>query len=255
MATKSVTSNKAKVTSKTTVDRLQSTAKKTISKSKAVKAVVGSQKSVSPLNVMAFTATGAKGAEISLNEAIFGLKENKQLLAQAVNVYLGNQRSAHAKTKTRAEINRTTAKVYKQKGTGGARHGSRRAPIYVGGGIAHGPSGMQNYDRTMSKALRSKALAVALSTKINSGQIMIADLDKIEPKTKNISQALKKMNISGKTLLVSGGNSLNLAARNMDGVNVVRAQELTAYHILQGKNVVITNDALKIIEGRFVKNA
>ncbi len=236
MAVKKVTSNKEKVTRKTV--------------EKAVK-VVASKKTASKLSVTAYSLNGEKGADVTLSAAIFGQKDNKQLLAQAVQVYLGNQRSAQAKTKTRAEVDRTTAKIYKQKGTGGARHGSRKAPIYVGGGIAHGPTGTQNYARTLSKRLRSRALAVALSTKVRAGQIMIADIEKIEAKTKNIANILKKMNLTGKTLLVCTENSLYVAGRNISNLTIVQANELTTYHVLSSKNIILTNDALNVIIGRY----
>ncbi len=243
MAARKAISDKKQATSKTET-------KKTTVKA-APKAEVKATVRKGSLTVMAFSAKGDRGTEVSLSEAIFGQKDNSQILAQAVQIYLGNQRSAQAKTKTRAEVNRTTAKVYKQKGTGGARHGSRRAPVYVGGGIAHGPTGTQNYSRTMSKALRRRALAVALSAKARAGQVVIADMEKIEAKTKNVSLALKNMNLVGKTLFVCNDNNLYKAARNIRGVNVVNAKELTAYHVLSGKNVVLTGDALTTLEGRY----
>ena len=101
-------------------------------------------------SVPTFTKSGAPAAkEATLPSVFFAKKPNLSILSQAVRVYLSNQRTAQAKSQTRAEVNRTTKKVYKQKGTGGARHGSRRAPIYVGGGIAHGPRGMQNYKMSL----------------------------------------------------------------------------------------------------------
>jgi len=99
------------------------------------------------------------------------VKIDQQLMAQAVRVYLSNQRSALAKTKTRGEVARTTAKMYKQKGTGRARHGAYSAPIFVGGGVAFGPTGGQNYRRKMSKALGKLAFASALALKFGEKTI------------------------------------------------------------------------------------
>src|SRR3989344_4073637 len=97
------------------------------------------------ISVPAFSITGESLKVVTLPVKVFGVKADPALLAQAVRIYLGNQRKSSAKTKTRAEVEGSTRKIYRQKGTGRARHGSIRAPIFVGGGIAHGPDGSQNY--------------------------------------------------------------------------------------------------------------
>src|SRR3989338_3509182 len=139
-------------------------------------------------SVPTFTKSGATATtEASLPSVFFAKKPNLTLLSQAVRVYLSNQRTAQAKTQTRAEVNRTTKKIYKQKGTGGARHGSRKAPIYVGGGVAHGPRGMQNYKMSLSSPLKKLALSVALSAKFVKKEISVADVEKIEAKSKSLA--------------------------------------------------------------------
>lgn len=210
------------------------------------KSKVKSQK----LKVDLFSATGEKKGKVNLPEALFGQKPNKALLAQAVRVFLSNQRSAHAKVKSRGEIQSSTRKIYRQKGTGGARHGARSAPIFVGGGIAHGPKGIENYNLTMPKTLRKLALVSALSKRAQAGEVMVADFDKVEPKTGKVARALGKIVGKSSLTLVSTGGDLARAARNISGVNLVSAKEISAYHILLGKALVVTPGAIEKLEAR-----
>src|SRR3990167_7073702 len=120
-----------------------------------------------------FNIKGEKVEAVTLPKEIFGVEVKPQLLAQAVRVWLSNQRKAFAKTKTRKDVAKTTAKMFKQKGTGRARHGSYAAPIFVGGGVAHGPSGEQNYRMELPKHLKRKALAGALTEKAKAGELTI----------------------------------------------------------------------------------
>src|SRR3989339_2278990 len=131
---------------------------------------------------------GQQGEKIKLPEKIFGAKVKPIVMAQAVRVYLSNQRKALAKTKTRADVAKTTAKMFKQKGTGRARHGSYAAPIFVGGGVAHGPSGEQNYKLSLSSKMRKLALLGALSAKASAHEIMVIEgSDKATGKTKQLA--------------------------------------------------------------------
>src|SRR3989339_761921 len=131
---------------------------------------------------------GQQGEKIKLPEKIFGAKVKPIVMAQAVRVYLSNQRKALAKTKTRADVAKTTAKMYRQKGTGRARHGSYAAPIFVGGGIAHGPSGKQNYKLSLPAKMRRLALLGALSVKAKAKEILIVEgVDKALGKTKQLA--------------------------------------------------------------------
>jgi large subunit ribosomal protein L4 len=202
------------------------------------------------INAVMFSSKGEKSTT-SLSEAVFGQKENRVLLAQAVRVFLTNQRSAQAKTKGRGEIRYTTAKVYRQKGTGHARHGDKAAPIFVGGGIAHGPSGVQNYKRSLSKVLRRKVLGIALSVQAAKGKVVVADWEKVGPKTNVLGKLIKNMNLRYPMVLVSGKNQeLARAARNLEGISMVSADQLTAYQVLQGKNLIVTPEAVSILEQR-----
>lgn len=185
----------------------------------------------------------------TLSEAVFGQKPNKVLLAQAIRVVLSNKRTAHAKTKSRGEVNRTTKKIYRQKGTGGARHGSRSAPIYVGGGIAHGPDGLQNYHLKLPTKMRRQALISALSSRVQEGSLIVADIETAQ-KTKEVAKVLQE---NGNSTLVYKSNVLYRAARNLKDVNLVAANQLTAYDALVGKYLVITREAIKDLEERLAK--
>ncbi|MDO8452373.1 MAG: 50S ribosomal protein L4 [bacterium] len=206
-------------------------------------------------SVPTFTKSGAAAAaEVSLPVIFFAKKPGSSLLSQAVRVYLSNQRTAQAKTQTRAEVNRTTKKIYKQKGTGGARHGSRKAPIYVGGGVAHGPRGMQNYKMSLSAPLRKLALSQALSAKFVKKEIFVADVEKVEAKSKALALSLKKMKLSGKVTLVhSGSKDLIKAGQNLKDLRLVQASNFTTYDCLVAKNLLLTNESLPILEKRLTK--
>lgn len=229
----------------------KSTSKKIKPKKETIAKVATPKKA--GVNVSLYTASGEKSGTVSLSEDIFGQKPNKILVAQAVRVYLSNQRSAQAKAQRRGTVNRTKHKIYKQKGTGGARHGARSAPIYVGGGTAHGPTGGQNYKLNMSQNMRSLALISALSGKVASGDIVVADIERVEAKTKVIAAFLKKSEVRRPlTIVHAGSNDLYRAARNIENVTLIPVGNLTTYDVLSGRNIIITKDAIEKITSRFV---
>lgn len=188
-----------------------------------------------------------------LPKELFGGKVNEKLLAVAVRVYLANQREGSAKTKTRGEVEGSTRKIYRQKGTGRARHGSIRAPIFVGGGIVFGPV-PRDYHLTMSKSVKRAALLSALSARKNDTKI-ISELDTLEPKTKKAASALKNAGITGSTLLVvaSESQSLSRAARNLKAVDLIGARDLNPYAVLTHKYIVFTKKSLEESVTHFTK--
>ena len=150
-----------------------------------------------------YTLSGTKSGQMELPKEIFAAKINEPLMAQAVRVYLSNQRKAQAKVKSRGEIAKTTAKWFRQKGTGRARHGARSAPIFVGGGVAHGPTGEQNYQLKMPKKMKKQALFSALTSKFKTNEVLvIKDLAKIEPKTKKMKTILEKLAKDNKATII-----------------------------------------------------
>ncbi|PJE67358.1 50S ribosomal protein L4 [Candidatus Shapirobacteria bacterium CG10_big_fil_rev_8_21_14_0_10_40_9] len=198
--------------------------------------------------------SGTKKPKISLPAKIFGAKPNPALMAQAVRVFLSNQREARAKTKTRSEVKRSKAKWYRQKGTGRARHGARSAPIFVGGGRAHGPTGEQNYEKAMPKKMGRAALISALSSRARDKEIIIVDgLEKIK-KTKEMAKILKE--VTGPFLLILSGKLENviLATRNIPSLALIQAKSLNAYEVLKAGKILITREAIKTLEAKWTKD-
>ncbi|KKU56913.1 50S ribosomal protein L4 [Candidatus Amesbacteria bacterium RIFCSPLOWO2_02_FULL_48_11] len=198
---------------------------------------------------------GQQGEKIKLPEKIFGAKVKPIVMAQAVRVYLSNQRKALAKTKTRADVAKTTAKMYRQKGTGRARHGSYAAPIFVGGGVAHGPTGKQNYSLKMPAKMRQAAIIGALSEKAAAGAIkVLAGTKKVTKKTKNITEAVNKMQLQGERILMvtqKGQEEVKRAWRNIIKVTTITTDELNTYLIIAHKQLVITSEALEALIKRY----
>jgi large subunit ribosomal protein L4 len=180
-------------------------------------------------------------------------------MAQAVRVYLANQRKAHPKTKTRAEVNRTKAKWYRQKGTGRARHGSRAAPIFVGGGVAHGPTGKQNYQLKMPKKMKKAALFSALTSKFKEKEILVVKgLEKIEPKTKKMAEIIRKSKIQNpksKILLVLPKLLKNvvLAGRNLENLEIAQAADLNTYQVLASDKLIFLPESIDKLKEVFLK--
>lgn len=201
---------------------------------------------ISALNV---DHSGKTLEKVKLPEAIFGVKTDQKQIAQAVRVYLSNQRSASAKTKTRSEVEKTTAKMYRQKGTGRARHGSYSAPIFVGGGVSGGPDGNQNYKKSMSKTMNRGAFLGSLSEKAADGKItIISDEDKLSGKTKEAKALVSGLVELKQRLLVVVGlqqKKVAKAFRNVADVIVVTPNQLNTYIVLVSQKVLFTSGAME----------
>ena len=204
--------------------------------------------------------TGKAVDKISLPEEIFGAEINKTLIAQAVRVHLANQRQGTASTKTRGEVQGSTRKIYRQKGTGRARHGSKRARIFVGGGVVFGPK-PRDYSLKFPQKMKRKALFSALSAKFNDGEIKILqDLEKLEPKTKKFAEVIKNLGFSDKKkkiLLITGAEVENLkrAARNIEGVTMTAAQRLNTYDILNSRQLIFMKEAIEKLSQHFLRRS
>ena len=213
------------------------------------------------LNVPVLDIKGKVSGHIDLPSEIFGAKINNSLMSQAIRVYLANQRQGTSKTQDRGEVDRTTKKVWQQKGTGRARHGSRRAPIFVGGGRVFGPT-PRDLSLNISKKMKTLALFSALSSKLKDNQIkIIKDLETILPKTKLMAQVLKDLEINGvsRVLLVipkSGKESENVyrAGRNIRGMEILSANSLNAYKVLDNTLVLLMKDSIDSIKNTFIKH-
>lgn len=203
---------------------------------------------------------GQKTKEMELSPRIFGAEVNPHLVAQAVKVYLTNQRKAYPKTKRRGEVKGSGRKIWPQKGTGRARHGDRYAPIFVGGGIAHGPRGNQAYKSKLPKKMRKLALISVLSAKQEEGRIKIVKGIKRLRKTKSADECIKnwfedKFNPQEKYLLIIPENleAVKRAFRNLAYLDIESADQLNAYQALKYDWLIFLPEAVKKLEKRLLK--
>jgi large subunit ribosomal protein L4 len=193
----------------------------------------------------------ADAGEIELNDSIFGLTPRADLIQRVVVWQLAKRRAGTHKTKTRGEVNRTTKKWYRQKGTGSARHGARSAPLFVGGGKAMAPV-VRSHEFDLPKKVRAAGLRHALSAKARSDRLIVLDAAAAgQAKTKALAQRLKKFG-DAKMLIVDGAFEENFArsARNLANVTLLPAAGLNVYDILRLDTLVLTRAAVKAIEER-----
>jgi large subunit ribosomal protein L4 len=256
--------SKLKTTTKKTVVTKLSTVKKSSSAKShtAGTAVKSAQTEVHhSLSLTVYNLKGVASGRVSLPKEIFGVKINDQLMAQAVRVYLANQRRGTLKTKSRGEVAISTRKIYRQKGTGRARHGAASAPIFVGGGIAFGPK-PRDFSMKLNQNMRRVALFSALSTKLKDGEIkIITGLEKIEPKTKKMVNVVKKLELNekGQQLLLvtpkAGEDFDNVvkAARNIKGVSIVSSNQLNTYEVLANRQILFMKNAVDSLKETFLK--
>ncbi|HLF27935.1 MAG TPA: 50S ribosomal protein L4 [Anaerolineae bacterium] len=200
-----------------------------------------------PLKNMA----GENVGEIELNQAIFEAPINTALMHQALTRQLANARQGTAKTKTRGEVNGSTRKMWKQKHTGRARQGSRKAPQWRKGGTVFGPI-PRSYEQRMPKQMRRAALRAALSAKAAENQIVVLDVLTVDaPKTSTISGLLRNLGIGSKTLILlpEGSPNVERSIRNLAEVQYLRAQYLNVRDLLSSNIVLMPQSALSVIEG------
>lgn len=181
-----------------------------------------------------------------LPDDIFGVKVNKALLFEAVHNYRANKRQGTAATKTKGLVSGGGKKPYKQKGTGRARAGSNRSPLWRGGGTIFGPQ-PRDYSYKMPKKAKWLALSSALAAKFADNEIVIIDdLSIAEPKTRAVKTLLQKLELDNVLIIVPGKDEkLELAARNIPGVNVARVSELNVYSVLSHEKLLISKDAVE----------
>jgi len=202
--------------------------------------------------VATFTKTGAKATTPArLNKAIFGLKvRNHELLKEAYLAYLANGRNNYAKTLKRGEVRGGGIKPWRQKGTGRARFGSSRNPIWTGGGVAFGPTGNENYARRLSTSSKRTALRQALSLALEADKLKVIEtFDCPDGKVKPTLNLLNKIDVKGSVLLVISQKDelVERATRNLPSVEVVHAKYLNVYDVLNADQIVLSKKALEII--------
>ena len=197
-----------------------------------------------------YTQTGEKKGEVEVNDKIFAVKPNEQLIHQALVRQMANSRQASAHTKTRGEVTGSTRKIYRQKGTGGARHGSRYSNIFRGGGRVFGPRNIKNYTKAMPRKQRRLALFSALSICANEEKIIALDAFKTEaPKTKIAATMIEKLPLET-ALLVTGerNEALEKSVQNLPNAKVITVNFLNIADLLKYETIVFLEDALKKID-------
>lgn len=196
--------------------------------------------------------TAGKG-DIELNDDVFGLEPRADILHRVVTWQLENRRGIARATRERSDVARTGKKFGRQKGGGTARHGDRRAPVFIGGGKAHGAR-RREFDVSLNKKVRALGLKMALSTKAKTGLVVVDTLELKDAKTKALAAQLAKANW-GKKVLVIDGEAVNAdfarAAGNLIGVNVLPAVGANVYDILKHDTLVLTRAAVEKLEARF----
>lgn len=200
---------------------------------------------------------GKEKGTITLPDSLFGVKANPTFLHEVVTAFLANQRSGTADVKTRAEVSGTGKKPWKQKGTGRARQGSLRAVQFRHGGVAWGPT-PHSYRQDLPATKRRTALAMALSTKLEEGNIVVLDSLKFkEAKTKAFAEMLETLSAGRKPLVLDNFADANaaLACRNVEGLTHMQTQDINAYVVLNSSKVIFTKDAVTKLSETFAKEA
>ena len=199
------------------------------------------------------TLDGKEAGSVELSDAIFGLEPRQDILQRCVRWQLSRRQAGTHKVKNRSEINRTGKKMYRQKGTGGARHGSARANLFRGGGRSFGPV-VRSHAIDLPKKVRALALKHALSAKARDGGIVVWDKAAIDGgKTKALKERFGKLGF-GSTLIIDGAavdSAFALAARNIPHLDVLPIQGINVYDIMRREKLVLTKAALDALEARF----
>lgn len=203
--------------------------------------------------VAVYDMRGAQVGEIELNDKVFGIEPNEAVVQQFVKMQLANKRVGTASTKTRAEVRGGGKKPWKQKGTGRARVGSSRNPVWRGGGIAFGPK-PRDYSYTLPRKVRRLAMKSALSSKVLDSNVIVVDmLNFDEPRTKLMIETLGLLQAGAKTLLVTADGDVNVykSARNIPGVKSLKADYINVFDVLKYNTLLMTKDAVARVEEVF----
>ena len=196
---------------------------------------------------------GKASGDIELNDAVFGVEPRADILHRVVTWQLENRRGTARPTRERSDVARTGKKWGRQKGGGTARHGDRAAPIFIGGGKAHGAR-KRDFEPSLNKKIRALGLKMALSTKAKDGLVVIDSLDLKDAKTKALAEQFGKNGWNGKVLVIDGDavtEGFARAAGNLKGVNVLPAVGANVYDILNHDTLVLTKAAVEKLEARF----
>ena len=205
------------------------------------------------MKVQVLNLDGTAAGDVELSDAVFGLEPRADILHRVVTWQLESRRGTARKARERSDVARTGKKFGNQKGGGTARHGDRKAPIFIGGGKAHGPR-VRDFNPSLNKKVRALGLKMALSSKVNGGLVVVENLDLADAKTKLLAGTLAQAAF-GKKVLVVDGDAVNegfaRAARNLIDINVLPAIGANVYDILKHDTLVLTRAAVEKLEARF----
>lgn len=203
------------------------------------------------LKIKSLSLENKPGKDLTLNEKIFGLLPREDIIARVVRWQLSKRRLGNHSVKTRSDIKMTTAKMYKQKGTGKARHGSGAVSQFRGGGMAHGPV-VHSHSHRLNKKVRKLGIKSALSDKFKLGKLVILDSLKCDGKTSSLKKNFDKLGVDN-ALIISGekiDESFIKASSNIKNLDILSYQGINVYDIIKKDNLIIVDDALKLIEER-----
>jgi len=206
------------------------------------------------IKIPTYNLEGEKTGTIDLSESIFGIEINNDLIYQAVNAQNANNRFNIAHTKTRGDVSGGGKKPWRQKGTGRARHGSIRSPLWKGGGVTFGPRNDENFSRKINKKARRKALLMVLTSKVQDKELIVLDELKIsDSKTKLIANIIKKVfkDKKGPSILLAVSkkdNSVIKAAKNIANLNTILSDSLNVVDLLSSKYLLLDKESIKVIE-------
>jgi large subunit ribosomal protein L4 len=204
------------------------------------------------VTVQALDTNGAQTADVALDEVIFGAAAQPQLLHDVVKMQLANRRQGTASTRTRSEVRGGGKKPWKQKGTGRARSGTRRSPLWRGGGTVFGPK-PRRYSYVVPRQVRAAALRAALSEKVRAGQFIVLDgLSLEEPSTKAFKALLERLGVAGRALIVTErvrqDDATAMSCRNLPHLTLLPTQGLNVYDILRHDTLIMTKGAVRVVE-------
>jgi len=205
--------------------------------------------------VKTYDTNGKEVGQTRLPSEIFDVKVNSDLIHQVVTSQMANKRTVIAHTKDRAQVRGGGKKPWRQKGTGRARHGSRRSPLWKGGGVTFGPTKVRNFEKKINKKMKRKAILMVLSAKVKNDLLLILEKLSLEkPKTKLMAEVLGKLPFKGSALIVLPQLEKDIirAARNIPDAATIEARNLNALDILSFKYLIMPKDAIKVIKETFI---
>ncbi len=203
-----------------------------------------------------YNIEGKKVADVALSEGVFGLEANDALVHQVYVAQAANRRSGGAHTKIRSDVRGGGRKPWRQKGTGNARAGSIRSPLWRGGGVTFGPLKEKNYTKSINVKMKRKALLIALSEKARNGKIVVVDSLVIkEPKTKVVAAFLDNAKMYTSTLfgLATQESDTYKAVRNIEKASSLETQKLNVYDVMNADSIVLSQESLKELEGKYIQ--